>query len=340
MVVSSVRNNFHQRRRLETYDNIDSPACLESTPCFWPARKSSRASEQNLRCCFARGRGAGQEKTAVHGDVLSQLPRQRHGSESPRAKEESTANWTNCQKVCENEIELQGHTYCTRFVTAVLPRHLYFEDDRSFNALQQKVYEDAAALSRDGLTDRYGQRFWAVVLKTTGDWPFLAKAGNLDKTFANAVKHADQQARGMCHLCGAGPHPVPFEEIGTRQPSWQQSVDTVSPFKRLPPAECLENEPSRLAAHSAFDLFHTFHLGVGKSFIGSILALLSDLETGNIEERFDKLTFKYHSWCRAQAKSAVVPRLHKDLIQWATTTDYPVGSWFKAALTTNLMEFF
>ena len=179
-----------------------------------------------------------------------------------------------------------------------------------------------------------------MVLKTCGDWPYLAQAGNLDRTFANAVKHADQHAGRMCHLCAARPHPTPFEEIGTRHPSWRLSADFVFPFKREPSAACLETIPSRLAEHFAFDVSHTFHLGIGKSFLGSVLARLSDLETGNVEERFDKLTFKYHSWCRAESKSAMVPRLHKDLIQWATTSDYPAASWFKGAFTTNLMEFF
>ena len=44
MLPSRVLSSFHQRRRLDTYDNIDSPFCRAKEPGFCPALKSSRAS--------------------------------------------------------------------------------------------------------------------------------------------------------------------------------------------------------------------------------------------------------------------------------------------------------
>ena len=45
MVLLRAHRSFHQHhRRDETYDSIDSPHCLESTPCIWRAWNNSRAS--------------------------------------------------------------------------------------------------------------------------------------------------------------------------------------------------------------------------------------------------------------------------------------------------------
>ena len=44
MLPSRVLRSFHHRRRLDTYDNIDSPFCRAKEPGFCPALKSSRAS--------------------------------------------------------------------------------------------------------------------------------------------------------------------------------------------------------------------------------------------------------------------------------------------------------
>ena len=235
-------------------------------------------------------------------------------------------------------INLKGHSYTTRFVTGVLPRALYSENDKSFFDLLAAAYDDAKLLSTVGVRDGSGQRHWMIMLKTTGDWPFLAKAGCFQRTYANAVKAANQASTGICHLCEAGFSHAPLEQIGTRRPDWMHTVSASSPFKSWPEAGRLLSTHEQLAQHFAYDLFHTFHLGVGCTFLGSVIALLSDLETGNVEQRFQKLTEKYRTWRASNGKSTIVPKLTKDLITWEAATDYPTGGWYKGALTTTLME--
>ena len=239
-------------------------------------------------------------------------------------------------------LNFKGHSYTTRFVLGVLPRHLYADKDRNFTSLLRAVYHDAASMATTGVVDRKGCRHWLCAVRTIGDWPFLHKAGNLDRTYANTVKSVNQASSGICHLCCAGEPNIPFEQIATRRPDWLDRPCTTSPFKDgiLPEAACLPHAPGRLPNHYAYDIFHTFHLGVAKNFLGAVLARLSDFESGNVEQRFEALTVKYRTWCRATGNAPIVSKLTKDLIQWETTSDYPNGSWYKGGLSTNLMLFF
>ena len=235
-------------------------------------------------------------------------------------------------------LNFKGHSYTTRFVTGVLPRGFYGDGDKHFFGLLSAAYDDLKFLGTQGLEDGQGNRHWLCCLKTIGDWPFLAKAGCLQRTYANAVKSINQEASGVCHLCEAGFSHAPFEQIGTRRPAWSHTLNASSPFRSWPPALRIIDNKERLAEHFAFDIFHTFHLGVGKYFLGSVLAILSNFESGNVERRFQQLTAKFREWCKRTGHTMIVSKLTKDLITWEATTDYPFGSWFKADLTTTLME--
>ena len=235
-------------------------------------------------------------------------------------------------------LNFKGHSYTTRFVTGVLPRGRYGDGDKHFIDLLSAAYDDFKFLQTAGLVDRQGNQHWLCCLKTIGDWPFLAKAGCLQRTYANATKSISQEASGMCHLCEAGLDHAPFEQIGTRRPTWLRTLNASSPFRSWPPAVRIIDKWDRLAEHFAFDIFHTFHLGVGKYFVGSVLAILSNFESGNVERRFQQLTAKFREWCRRTGHTMIVAKLTKDLITWEATTDYPFGSWFKADLTTTLLE--
>ena len=238
------------------------------------------------------------------------------------------------------KLNFRGHTYTTRMLSGVLPRHMYEKNEACLDALLDAAYEDARFMAFEGLKDRYGETHWMVVLGTTGDWPFLHKAGKLERTYANVVKRLNQTAGGVCHLCDAGPPHTPWEQIGTRRPDWLQTQYVTSPFWMLPGAARVPHTPHCLQAHYKFDLFHCWHLGVGRNFCGAILALLSDLESGNIEQRFQNLTEKYKAWCARTHHTPLLSRLTKDTIQWGSTTEYPSGGWFKVGITTVIMEFF
>ena len=241
----------------------------------------------------------------------------------------------------KHETNLVGHTLTTHFLAGVLPRNKYGDNDCIFDALLTGAAEQAKEMCTTGVVDREGRKFNMFVLRTIGDWPWLAKSGKLCCTFANAVKKQHQHANHMCHLCGAGPDMYPFEEIATKTPAWASTLGLSEPFYDTPAMAIVPHTPGRLAEHYAFDIFHTIHLGIGRNFLGSALALLSERESaGNVDERFNAITEKYLTWCAATSHPPITHKITKDLISWPATTDYPSGAWYKAELTTTLLEWF
>ena len=91
----------------------------------------------------------------------------------------------------------------------------------------------------------------------------------------------------------------------------------------------------QVARVNSYDVFHTWHLGVGKYWTASILALLSFAEAGsNIDARFESLTAKYLSFCKRTSISPILTKVTKETLQWPSTNDWPKGSWYKGGVTT------
>ena len=169
----------------------------------------------------------------------------------------------------------------------------------------------------------------------------------MERSFLNAPKHKEDPqngavrvCKGICHLCQAGQPGWDFEQIGTRHPTWRRSFLQQSPFSFPNPFRNIPHCPGRnqLARLFHFDFFHCWHLGMAKHYLGSALALLSQLEAGsNIDSRFEQLTDKYLQWCKDNKRPAHVQKITKEMINWVTTTSYPTGSWHKGDLSTSLM---
>ena len=241
-----------------------------------------------------------------------------------------------------------GHSYTTRFLFAALPKGDYTgKNSYVFDNLMRNLAEELSYIQLEGFEDTARKKkFWAVCLGMTGDWPWLTKCGNLQRSYSNVSKHADsgggnrRACGGICHLCRAGQPGVPFEEINTRNPGWKQTVLEQTPFADEIPFEFVPHPPNELPLFFHFDLSHVWHLGVGRNFLGSALALLSGLENGgNVDLRFQQLSNKYLTWCSENGRTAHIQKLTKEHLGWQATTSYPTAGWHKGDLTTSLMLF-
>ena len=232
-----------------------------------------------------------------------------------------------------------GHTYTTRFLAGAMTRKMYNDNTVFFDGLMTSIADEAVHLASHGVEDRYGQKHWVMVLRTVGDWPWLHRAAKLGRTYANVVKRLDQTPSGICHLCDAGMDAYPFEQIGSRKPRWLSTMYRTCPFDGIPFMARVPHCPSRLAQHYAFDVLHTVQLGIGRYLTGTMLALWSDREGGNIEERFDAITSKYKVFCKATGRAMYVSKITKDTIQWGSTSEFPAAGWYKGQLTTTVLEF-
>ena len=75
-----------------------------------------------------------------------------------------------------------------------------------------------------------------------------------------------------------------------------------------------DSAPNGAARFHKPDLWHTFHLGVGKSWVASSLLLLSIVFAGNsIDARFDKMNQEFLSWARAEKEYKFISKVDKFL---------------------------
>ena len=235
-----------------------------------------------------------------------------------------------------------GHTYTSRFLHCALPKAVY-EDEAVFQRVLEHCVEEATYMREVGVTHPYTkQRYWAAVLHVVGDWQFLYKAGNMTRSYNNVAKHVQEASApaGICHLCRAGQKSFEFEHIHLRTPSWLQTFCLDAPFHQPSPLLQLPHVPGEQPRLFQFDFFHSWHLGVGKSFVGSCLALLSEGCPGSSKDaRFRSLNEQFMSFCRRTKETPILTKLSKESISWETNNSYPVGAWYKAGVTTVLCKF-
>ena len=229
-----------------------------------------------------------------------------------------------------------------RMLTCVLPKMT--KDDVALQALFRFITSDSLHMMRKGIESPHGGCFFMAVLGCTGDWAFLAKAGNLSRTYSMVEKRprgARSVPKGICHYCRAGQTGLPFEDF-RRTPLWKPTCFEAGdrPFTEEPVLLQIPHEPARPAAFFVYDLWHSFHLGMGKSFTASIFALISDrMPSGNIDGRFAELTDLYLQWCDETRRTPFVTTITKESVGWIYRNKYPNGFWNKGHVTVTFLKF-
>ena len=247
------------------------------------------------------------------------------------------------------KLNYEQPTWTTRFLMSVLPKRYYSEDDDGdfdsdpFQDLMLGVTRDLRTLYDHGISTRDG-RFFFCVLNVMGDWPFIQKCGALGRSFMNISKAASSKApaKGICHLCQADIAGVEWEKFDERPPKWLPTVNTLSPFLKVPAVLELPKNPLFPESFFAFDLFHSWHIGCGKTFLSSCLAVLSQSTAyeGSVDLRLENLTRDFLDWSRASGMKCQLRKINKAKLGWNSMTTYPAGTWSKGSTTTCLMKFF
>ena len=239
-------------------------------------------------------------------------------------------------------LNYNGSSNIHRMVTGVLPKML--KDEAALDDLLSFITADSYSMLTEGVLSKHGDRFWMVTLNATGDWAWLRKVANLSRSYHNVPKRPLTQSSkqgGICHWCLAGQKDYPFEDLSCR-PAWLATMFQPGdmPWTSRPRMLDLPHQPSKPMGFFAFDLWHSLHLGLGKCFCASALALLSDqMLSGNIDARFEELTTVFLQWADETHTSPYMCTITKEICGWPMRTQYPNGMWSKGHVTTCFMLF-
>ena len=215
-----------------------------------------------------------------------------------------------------------GHTLTTRFLFCALPKLMYTGNrEYVFDSLLNLVATEAEDLLHKGVTDNLAGRgqFTFAVLSISGDWPFLADSGYMERSYRNVQKHRRQQRvpLGICHLCRSGQLGFDFEELNTDQPRWRPTMHSQdlhgnwdpSPLVRIP------HTPGETGSLWSFDLFHCWHLGVGKYFFEQFHRDFVTAPTGGVMWTNGSTVCRAYSWttARSTTRTPTLPSCRKSL---------------------------
>lgn len=260
---------------------------------------------------------------------------------------------------CEKDLHrlnYKRNTWVTRYLLGVLPKGNYSnltgeESDMEvgeanvYEALLNVIAQDLRELFETGVVSPLdGHRYFLCIVNVMGDWPFIQESGNLYRSFFNAAKHANcvSTPKGICHRCLADRPGVPWEDFESDEPAWVATQNTELPFTRRPVLLQVPHVPEDPAELFAWDLFHTWHIGAGKSFLGTAIVLLamSSAFCGSIPDRLEEVSERFQSWCSQNRFKPHLRKLSKENLNWMTTTTYPNGAWSKGHATRALNKWF
>ena len=238
-----------------------------------------------------------------------------------------------------------GSSFEHRFPTTVLPKMV--RDEMALKSLLEFMTCDALCMLEQGVCNQNGEKFYAACINVVGDWAWLVKAADLQRSFHNVEKRAraaTAKPRGICHLCRAGQIDVPFEDLRLNvERPWKRTVWEENPFNGNPSLCRLPHVRNQLPGLFSFDLWHAYHLGVAKSFLAGCLALLSDNMDGgggSAESRFQSLTNAYLQFCDEQRKVPYISTISQATIGWPDRGTFPNGYGSKGHVSTLLSIFF
>ena len=179
-----------------------------------------------------------------------------------------------------------------------------------------------------------GRKYHAVFLALTGDNPFLAKVGHLERSFARvAKKSGDAAFNGICWQCLAGTHGVPFENLNLNT-EWASTVYESLPWIHQPPfLQGLQHPEEDLMAPRlfAFDVWHNMHGGMAKHMVASTIAeIVPNMEENSLEKRIQEIDGAYQVWRRASKLTLHCGHLDRELFGIESGLQVcPNGTWSK-----------
>ena len=144
-------------------------------------------------------------------------------------------------------LNYSGSSHTTRMISGCLPKMT--KDEVALKDLLSFTAGDCMRTFQTGVANQEGERYHAICLNAVGDWMWLAKAANLQRSFANVPKQAlvpTSVPKGICHYCHAGQTNYDLEDLGFN-PAWKRTMFLPGdqPWKSRPALLDLPHDPSQ-----------------------------------------------------------------------------------------------
>ncbi|CAE7520085.1 unnamed protein product [Symbiodinium sp. CCMP2592] len=233
----------------------------------------------------------------------------------------------------------------SRFLHVAVPKSVYGKKAETvWDEIGINIATSYMRLEKEGFVAGDGKHYHAVCMGLTGDNPFLAKIGHLERSFTRVAKKSGEDVcQGICWRCLAGTPNIPFENLNTN-PEWSLTLDESLPWFQLPAflqGLGFSQDDMRAPRFLEFDIWHNFHGGTGKHIAASTVAeILPNLDLGSIDFKFSILEEAYENWRKKSKLSLHIGHFDRELFGMEQGYQVlPVGCWSKFSDTRVLLCF-
>ena len=245
-------------------------------------------------------------------------------------------------------------TWSTQFLFATLLREISYENPEAMEKIISLFSDDAASLANEGI-EIDNQKLWLVNLGVKGDLPALSKMGSFKRSFLNAPRgpSSKKKCMGVCHQCrgglegdaALGTSSYPYEDL-SEHPCWEPTIEQAVPWNQEPTImRGMLINPQKKSQFFHFDIWHIFHLGIAKQFLGASFVVLVESSLPvlaaftSVESKFKFITTEYQSFCKARRFSMWIKEINRETLLWPQSSANPVGKWNKGSASTTIMQF-
>ena len=247
----------------------------------------------------------------------------------------------------EDEMNLNfiGSTMTTHYIFTAMPQSLYKNDPQALDIMLSLYAEDLKKLAEDGTTvmeNGERRKLWFVCFGAKGDLPYLGRAGSFSRTFSMCAKKSVSKnlCKGICFMCDAGREglasgPCPWEDFRSNA-IWIRTLGLEPGFDENGPLLQIPHDHSPMFYR--LDIWHCWHLGVGKSFLASALVALLEAQAsdGTMDFRLEQMFADYAAHCKRTKVYAFLTNFTRDFLGWDKASGMPTGHWSKGHVTTRL----
>lgn len=250
----------------------------------------------------------------------------------------------------EMGLNFAGKTWTTQFLFSTMLKTTYNKHPGAQDELVRLYAEDVASMLHNGVASEDGRiRVHLVHIGTKGDLPALVRLGSFERSFSHVPKAARSRrpCDGICHLCMAGcesPQHIPFENMNP-DAEWVQTLHTQPAWTTFPTIlQGLQLSQEHQIEFFLTDLWHNFHLGVSKHFVGSSMVALIEsnldcIPAGSVEIKFKFLTDAYQQFWRRRGKKPYLPDINRESMGFPQGSTCPTARWSKGQASTEMMVF-
>ncbi|CAE7226882.1 unnamed protein product, partial [Symbiodinium sp. CCMP2456] len=243
------------------------------------------------------------------------------------------------------DLNFIGATMTTHYIFTAMPHALYKKEPAALDVMLSLYAQDLRRLAGDGITlieNGVPRKLWFVCFGAKGDLPYLGKAGGFTRTFSMCAKKSSSKGlcKGICFMCDAGREglpsgPCPWEDFNTNA-TWTRTMGLQPGFNTEGPLLQIPHDHSVLFYR--LDIWHCWHLGIGKTFIASVLVELLDAlaDEGSLETRLDAMFANYAAHCKKKKVYGYLTSFTRDFLGFDKASSMPVGHWSKGHVTTRL----